>query len=72
MRERSPTRTDRPHHRTWVLLLGLPLVAAAIGFVFAVALSYERGWGLVVFGLLAIPFNYTRLKAMSKASRDRT
>ena len=63
---------DRPEvkRRACVLLIGLPLVAVALGVVLAGLLSHRTGFVLVAFGLAVSATNYRRLKGMSKASGD--
>jgi hypothetical protein len=64
--------TEEPalKQRAWLLLVGLPLVAAVLGIALFVFFSSYRALALL-FGLPVSAVNYRRLRSMSKLSRER-
>jgi hypothetical protein len=55
--------------RAWALLVGLPLVAVALGIVLVAFWSYYPAL-VLLSGLPLSAMNYRRLKAMSKRPRS--
>ena len=58
-------RDESPKRRVWVLLVGLPLLAVALGIALVVFWSYYAALALLV-GVPLSAMNYRRLKAMRK------
>ena len=56
--------------RAWVLLVGAPLLAVALGIAVVAIWSYYAAL-VLLFGLPLSAMNYLRLRAMSKPSRSR-
>jgi len=61
----SPEDESPIRRRAWVLLVGLPLLAAALGIAVVAFWSYYPALGLL-FGLPLSAMNYRRLKATSR------
>jgi hypothetical protein len=67
MRASSAEDESPIKRRAWVLLVGLPLLAGALGIALVAFWSYYAAL-VLLFGPPASAMNYRRLKAMTKKS----